>query len=269
MTDLTEPGQSVPGRLGVTARLDGDDLVLGLEPVPQVLHHGVVRASVLAFVIDAVAGVSVDRDPDAWSLTTDLSIRMLPVPAPVGLEARSQVVREGRRSVTCTSDIVDDAGNLLATGAVGFARLPRRPDDPPKPHVTPADAAVIFQGRGRLDRDLRDEAAIEVVDAAAGVVEVEVTAGLRNSAGTLQGAMVALVAEAATEDLVQTRFGTPAVVTDLDLRYLAQAPGDRIRTRSRLLGDTPESPVRIELLHGPDQRLTTLAFARAQTRPDQ
>ena len=34
--------------------------------------------------------------------------------------------------------------------------------------------------------------------------------------------MVALFAEAAAEELASARFGIPAVVTELDLRYLAQ-----------------------------------------------
>ncbi len=264
MTDLPSPGRSVPARLGVSARMEGDDLVLGLTSAPEIEHHGVVRASVLAFVVDAVAGISVDRDPDAWSLTTDLSLRMLPVVAPARFEARSTVVREGRRSVTCAVEVTDNEGRPVATSAIGFARVPRRDRDPPKPRVTPADAAVLFDGRPKLTRPLRDEAGIEVVDAAEGIVELDVTAELRNSAGTLQGAMVALLAEAAAEDLVAARFDLPAVVTDLDLRYLARAPRGRVRTRSQLLGDDPGAPMRIELRDMAADRLTTLVFARAR-----
>jgi acyl-coenzyme A thioesterase PaaI-like protein len=266
VTDLSAPGQSVPARLGVSARLEGEQLVLELTPVPEVLRHGVVRASVLAFVVDAVAGISIDTDPEAWSLTTDLSIRMLPVPAPARLEARSQVVRQGRRSVTCSVEVTDDHGHLVATSALGFARLPRREGDPPKPEVGPAEAAAMFDGRADLPRPLREEARIEVVDAANGIARVEVTPALRNSAGTLQGAMVALLAEAAAEDLVERRFGAPAVVTELDLRYLAQAPEGPVETRTSLLGDGPDAPLRVELHDTGVGRMTTLAFARAVTR---
>ena len=61
-----------------------------------------------------------------------------------------------------------------------------------------------------------------MLDPLAGALEMPVTPELRNPAGTLQGAMVALLAEAAAEELVSARFGLPAVVTELDLRYLAQ-----------------------------------------------
>jgi acyl-coenzyme A thioesterase PaaI-like protein len=224
----------------------------------------VVRTSAVTFVIDAVAGISVDTDPNAWSLTTDLSLHMQPTPAPSWLEGRSTVVRHGRRSVTCTTEVVDDRGRLLGIGALGFARVPRQEGDPPKPNISPADAARLFDGQERLDGPVREEAGIRAVDPANGVVEVEVVPELRNSAGTLQGAMVALIAEAAAEDLVTTRFDGPAVVTDLDLRYLGQARGGSVRTRSLLLGDRPDAPLRIELVDAADERMTTLVFARAQ-----
>ena len=47
-------------------------------------------------------------------------------------------------------------------------------------------------------------AGIVVLDPAAGSLEMEVTPELRNPAGTLQGAMVALFAEAAAEELART-----------------------------------------------------------------
>jgi acyl-coenzyme A thioesterase PaaI-like protein len=264
MTDISRAAHVVPGRLGVSAHLDGDALRLELTPRPEVLHHGVVRASVLAYVIDAVAGISVDTDPDHWTLTTDLSVRMRPVPAPALVAATSTIVRRGRRSVTSTVELTDGEGGLVAAGAIGFATVPRRPDDPPKPGVTPAVAARIFDGSPSLSRPLREEAGIEVLDAAEGVAQLEVTADLRNPAGTLQGAMVALLAEAAAEDLVATRFESPVVVTDLDLRYLAQAPNGPVRTRARLLGTGPDAPVQVELTDTSADRLTTLAFARTQ-----
>jgi acyl-coenzyme A thioesterase PaaI-like protein len=109
---------------------------------------------------------------------------------------------------------------------------------------------------------LRDEAGIEVIDAAEGIVQVDVTPALRNPAGTLQGAMVALVAESAAEDLVTTRYGSPVVVTDLDLRYLGPATVGPVRTRTRLLGDGPDAPIEVELIDLSEDRITTLVYAR-------
>jgi acyl-coenzyme A thioesterase PaaI-like protein len=263
MTDVSSVGDSVPSRLGVGARIDGGELVLELRPQEEALHHGVVRASVLSFVIDAAAGIPVDDDPEVWMLTTDMSVRMRPVPAPARVDTRMTVVRRGGRSVTCTVEVTDDRGAPVAAGAAGFARVPRRAGDPPKPLLTPEDAARLFSGVGRLSELLRDEAGIDVVDAAAGVVEVEVTPDLRNPAGTMQGAMVALVAEAAAEDLVAATFGRSVVVTDLDLRYLARVSTGPVRTRARLLGDTVGAPIEVQLVDTAADRLTTLVYARA------
>ncbi len=265
MTDVPTPATSVPARLGVAARLDDDGgLRLVLTPTPGVLAHGVVRASVLSYVVDACAGISVDDDPDVWTLTTDMTIRMRPAPAPDRIEATSRLVRRGRRSVTCTVELVDGHGASVASGAIGFAAVPRRPGDPPKPQVTPREAVALFDGVPVISRPLREEAAIDVLDPVDGVVEVAVRPDLRNPAGTLQGAMVALLAEAAAEELVAARFAVPAVVTDLDLRYLAQAPEGPVRTRARLLGDGPDAPIEVELVDRSADRLTTLVYARAQ-----
>ena len=67
------------------------------------------------------------------------------------------------------------------------------------------------------------------------------TEAVRNPNGTLQGGMVALLAESAAEDLLEARFGEPVVVTDLDIRYLARAEHGPVRTSCRLIGAGPEA----------------------------
>ncbi len=267
MTDLPTPATSVPGRLGTSARLEGEALVLELTPRPEVLHHGVVRASVLAFLIDAAAGIPLDRDPDVWTLTTDLSVRMRPVAAPSRADAFNTIVRQGRRSATCVVDVRSDRSEPLARGAIGFATVARKPSEGPKPMLTLDQAVHLFRGQPPLTRPLREEAGIEVVDAAAGVVQVELTPELRNPAGTLQGAMVALVAEAATEELVATRLGGPALVCDLDLRYLDRTGAGPVRTRCRPLGERADAPIEVELVDLSSDRVTTLVYARAVPVP--
>ena len=239
MTDISDHSRSVPARLGVSARFEDGQLMLDLTPQAATLHHGILRASVLAFVIDAAAGIGVDGGQDVWTLTSDLSVRMRPVPAPELVSSTSRLLRQGRRASSCLVDLAAGDGSPVASGVAGFTTIPRRPDDPPKPDMSPERAAEVLGGVADLERPLREEAGVEVIDAAAGIVELAVTPELRNPAGTLQGAMVALVAEAAAEDLVSTRLGAPAVVVDLDIRYLAQAHTGPVRTRSRLLGDRP------------------------------
>jgi acyl-coenzyme A thioesterase PaaI-like protein len=262
VTDMFTEGSVVVARMGVRARVDDGTFTLELDPRPETMRHGMVRVSVLSFLVDAVAGIMADDDPDAWALTSDMSVLVRPRPAPRRVSAVGRVLRRGRRSVTSAVELTDEAGEPMGTGAVGFAKLARRPTDPPKPQLSPDRAQSIFGGGTILTRPLREEVGIDVLDPANGVVQVEVTPPLRNPAGTLQGALVALVAEAAAEDLVSTRFESPAVVTDLELRYLAQAHTGPVRTRSRLLGTGPDAPVEIELVDTSVDRITTLVYAR-------
>ena len=267
MTDVLGDTMSVPSRLGVTAGVEDGEFRLQLRPQAPVLRHGAVRASVIAFMIDVAAGIVIDDEPDAWLLTSDMSVRMRPLAAPDWVGTRSAILRRGRRSATAVVDVVDEAGHPVATGAIGFATVPRRDTDPPKPPMPPERISSMFSAANVLTRPLREEVGLTVLDPTAGTVQMEVTADLRNPAGTLQGAMVALVAEVAAEELASTRFDLPAVVVDLDLRYLAQTGAGPVRTRSELLGDGPQAPIRVEIFDVSSDRLTTLVYARTAVIP--
>jgi len=263
MTDLPINITAVPSRLGVTALVDDRGLVTELEPHDAVLHHGVLRASVAAFMVDVAAGVTLDTNPDAWTFTTDLSLRVRPVPAPKKVWATSTILRQGRRSAHAYVEVVDEQGDAVAVGAIGFAHVPRKPTDPPKPIVSREQVAARFTARDPIARPLREAAGIVSIDPAAGVVEMAVRPEVCNPAGTVQGAMVALVAEAATEDLAAAALGQPVVVTELDIRYLGQATAGEVRSRCRVLGDRADDPVQVELIETVTDRVTTLVYARA------
>lgn len=264
MTDLPGDFMAVTTRLGASAHLEDGEFTLQLLPQTGTLHLGILRASVISFAVDVVAGILIDRDPDAWAFTTDMSIRMRPVQASDRLVARNTVLREGRRSVTCSVSVTSlSDGSQVASGALGFARVPRKPEDPPKVTLSPEQAPAHFTEFAGLNGPLRDEAGIQVIDAAQGIVEMAVTPGVVNPAGTLQGAMVALLAEAATEDFVASRIGAPVIVTDLDLRYLGKALVGPVRSRVQPLGDEPDAGVRVELVDTSTDQITTLVYARA------
>ncbi len=208
MTDLLDDNFNIPARLGVVAEIHDGEFRLGLHPRPELLRHGALRASLVAFLVDVAAGVVLDDDPEAWTLTSDMSVRMRPLPAPDFVSTRTTILRRGRRSAVATVDVVTEGGGPFATGAIGFTRVQRREDDPVKPPASPNRMATMFDGSRTLDRPLREEAGIVVLDPSTGALEMEVTHELRNPAGTLQGAMVALFAEAAAEELASARFDT-------------------------------------------------------------
>ncbi|MGH9017832.1 MAG: PaaI family thioesterase, partial [Acidimicrobiales bacterium] len=174
MTDISGLASSVPSRLGVMARYHDGELVLELAPPAETRHHGIVRASVLAFMIDAVAGIPMDQDAEAWTLTSDMTVRMRPIPAPARIDATTTTVRQSSRSATSMVELVTEAGAPIAVGAIGFVKVRRKETDPPKPVLPPGQAPMVLRRPGALTRPLREEAGIEVVDAAEGVVHVEV-----------------------------------------------------------------------------------------------
>jgi acyl-coenzyme A thioesterase PaaI-like protein len=268
MTDLPTNLTAVPSRLGSRALVDDRGLVVEIDDIQaEVLHHGILRLSVLSFLVDVSAGVTLDTDPESWAFTTDLSLRMPVRPAPGKVSATATILRQGRRSAHSLVEVVDEQQRLVAAGAIGFAHVPRKPDDPPKPGASPALIAERFTGLQRLSKPLRAEAGIVPIDPAHGVVEIAVRPEVCNPAGTLQGAMVALVAESAAEDLIGSWAGEPVVVAELDIRYLAQAKVGPVRTQSRLLGNRPDQPVEVRLTDTATGRLTTLAYARAVPVP--
>jgi acyl-coenzyme A thioesterase PaaI-like protein len=192
---------------------------------------------------------------------------MQAMPAPAKVTASTTILRRGRRSAHGLVEVIDEQRRLVAAGAIGFAHVPRKSDDPPKPLVSPAMLADRFTGRETLASPLRDEAGVIPIDPTRGVVEIAVRPEVCNPAGTLQGAMVALVAESAAEDLIGSLAGRPVVVTDLDVRYLAQANVGPVRTQCRLLGNGPGDPVEIRLVDTATGRISTLVYARAEPAP--
>jgi acyl-coenzyme A thioesterase PaaI-like protein len=269
MTDFLGEALSVPGRLGVVAEVCDGEFRLRLEPRPEVLRHGAVRASVIAFMIDVVAGIVLDDDPEAWMLTSDMSVRMRPLRAPASLSTRMTILRRGRRSSTATVDVVAGEDETVATGAIGFARVQRRETDPVKPTSSETRITTMFDASSTLTRPLREEAGVVVLDPAAGALEMQIRPDLRNPAGTLQGAMVALLAEAAAEEMASSRFDIPAVVNELDLRYLAQTGAGPVRSKCRLLEESPDAPIEVELFDTSSDRLTTLVYARTAVIPEE
>jgi acyl-coenzyme A thioesterase PaaI-like protein len=264
VTDLPTDITAVPSRLGSRALVDERGLVVEIRDIqPEILRSGVVRLSVLTFLVDVSAGVTLDTDPNAWTFTTDLSLRMTARRDPGTLTATTDLLRQGRRSAHGLVEVRDSRDGLVAAGAIGFARVPRKANDPPKPIVSPDLIARNFSGAGRLSVPLRDEAGIQALDPAAGIVEMPVTPEVCNPAGTVQGTMVAQVAESAAEDLVGSLAGEPVVVTELDIRYLAPANVGPVRTECRLLGTQPSDPVEVRLTDTGTGRLSTLAYARA------
>ncbi len=175
----------------MTGRFEDGELLLDLTPRAELLHHGVVRASVISFWSTRSPGISVDGDADVWTLTTDVTVRMRPVPAPSGVTPANTMLRGDDVGHLARSSHRRD-GTPVGTGAIGFATHPPQGGDPPKPIVPPEQAPTALPGPAPAHPPAAEEAGIEVIDAAEGVVQVEVTPELPQPGRHPEGAMVAL-----------------------------------------------------------------------------
>jgi acyl-coenzyme A thioesterase PaaI-like protein len=260
VTDLS-PIVSIPSRLGVTLHPGEDTLEARLAPAPTTCHHGRVRASAVVFLVDVVAGLQVDTDPDTWAFTSDLSLRLPDRPAPARLDARARLLRAGRRSTTSAVDLtVGD--EVFGSSTLGFARVGRRDGDPAKPEIDLPSWAEAWAAIPVIDVPLRDAAGIEVVDPRAGSVALDLRPELLNPAGALQGAMVSLVAEAAAEDAASHRADAAQVVVDLDIRFLGQARQGPVVSRVEPAAGGRSDAWRVTLVDEGADRIVTDVLAR-------
>lgn len=268
MTDLPVAATAIPNRLGTTMSWDEGDLVAHLTTMPATTVEGALRASVVVYLVDVAAGIQVDTDPEAWTFTSDLSLRLPRAAAPPRLDARTTVLRGGRRSVTADVALTDETGAPWGWSTIGFTRVPRRPGDPPKPTVDPADLSAAWERIPLLDEPLRAAVDIRVLEPSRGEAEIDVRPDLTNPAGALQGAMVALVVESAAEELASHRAGAPRFVTELDLRFLGQGRVGPVRSRAWFIGPPDDEVIRVELRDaGADDKLLTTALARTRPLP--
>lgn len=266
---MIPPEQTLAARIGIEGGIGADGLEhMELRPYPELVNRGVVRISAYALMADMLGGWVADMHAEEdWVFTTDLSIRAPVLRVPERVHGTTAPLRVGRKNVAAEVHMRDETGVLFAYSHVGFVRTPRRPGDHPKPDFE--GAAAEWGQRPRITSPLDDEAGIKVVDPVVGRVEVVLADTLRNPAGAMQGAMVALVGEVAAESLATHHLRRPHVVTDLDVRYLAMGRVGPIHTRATFIGAPESATMHVELRDsGLDDRLMTVVLARTTPAPE-
>jgi acyl-coenzyme A thioesterase PaaI-like protein len=265
-----DPAETIPARIGINGEWGNGTLEhLRLEPYPEIVHRGVVRASVLALVADMMGGWVADQHSQHdWVFTTDLSVRAPLRRVPPIIIATGRAQRVGKGTIATEVHMHDGDGALVAYSHTGFIRIGRRYGDDPKPDFESASERWAARRPARIDVPLDVAVGVEVVDAAEGIVEVELRDELRNPAGAMQGAMVALVGEVAAETMASHHLGVPHVVTDLDVRYLAMGRIGPVYSRAWFIGEPDHATMHVELRdRGNGDRLMTALLARTAPAP--
>lgn len=262
--------------LAISATRCEDGSTLASAPIhPRVCNEfGYLRIGVIATVID-VAGAALvltELHPDRIA-TIELTYQSQG-PGRVGpLLASARILRRGSVQIVIGVEVSDGHGRedlaqaeAIGTGLIVFRRLPKRDDHAriPAPAERSARAALGLPG-SRLDEPFLERAQLRVIDAAAGIVEIDNHDYVRNSFGTLNGGMVATLIEVAAEHAARARCGSDLVSADLAVHYVGQAGPGPLRTRTRVVRAGREHAVcRVELVDaGAGDRLLSIGMATA------
>jgi acyl-coenzyme A thioesterase PaaI-like protein len=265
---VTSQLETIHHRIGIAGVVADDRLQsVFLEPYPQLCAHGIVRISVWVLMADIMGGWEAEHSAGTdWTFTTDLSVRAPVLRVPVRVDGTAAALRAGKGNVSAEVEMRDESGALFAYSHVGFIRMKRRPEDPPKPDM--ASSAKNWGQRTLLTSLLAEAAGAQVIDPATGHVEVALDDSLRNPAGAMQGAMVALVGELAAEEIATHHLRRQHVVTDIDVRYLAMGRVGPVYSAASFIGPPEQGSIRIELRdRGNGDRLTAAVLARVAPAP--
>lgn len=208
--------------------------------------QGGMRLGIIAVVVDvAAASLSLAAlHPDrAATVTLAMQSRRAARCGPLVAEAR--IVRQGSKQIVSGIEVFDNAGadrtSPVASSLVCFQRLRFRGDHAALPELGahPVRSSMAHPA-ATLDRHFLERAATRVIDADAGVIEIDNHDWVRNSFGTLNGGMVASVIELAGEHAARSVLGPDLVSADLDIHYVGQGGDGPIRssaTRLRVADD--------------------------------
>lgn len=267
------PADHVMRDLRITFAPDGE-LDRALLPVlpPFLDANGALRVGVLSIFIDIMGGGAAIRavDPD-WIATGNLAVQVhRPIRTGV-VRGETRVLRAGRRSVVIAFDAHADGDGpaSVATATMTFSRLPRRDlqnfanreDDPAQ---GPRNFPVLGEG---LQVPVLERIGFRTLDAKAGVVEVPRSPYVINTLRSIQGGVVAMIAEVSCETIAASQLDRPVRMADVAVDYLELARVGPVRTRARILRRSADTALVYTELRdaGDGDRLLTIATATVLT----
>jgi uncharacterized protein (TIGR00369 family) len=234
--------------LNMTLAYNGKESSTTRVPVvPSVCNErGAVQAGVLATLVDLASGALAARVvyPDLTA-TGDLRIYSTQ-PAKTGeVAAVSSVLRAGRAAVVVKTEIVagiTGSSTSVGSGIATFYRLSRRDGNVEMVKDVISNQATTFRAEGPgLSEHLFDRAGLRVIDEASGVVELDMSAYVRNHIGALEGGMVANMADIAGQCAARTVAHKSMITYDLAMSYLSQGRVGPFYTRTEVLRLTGDS----------------------------
>jgi uncharacterized protein (TIGR00369 family) len=250
-------------RLEAEHRPDGTSSAW-IPMAPEVLSpSGMPALGAVTTLVDALGGgMAIPTVLPNWIATADLTLHLVARAAGDTLEARGRIARAGRTTVVLDVELFDeptDAPRGVAT--MTFSVIERKVEAPvwhrDPDELTRTSMALPESG---FRAHLHDVLGVQVIDAAAGVVELPIDDYARNSFGAVQGGAYGALAGVAAEASLNVACGAPVAAVDLHLTYLELGRVGPMRTATTVLRASPiEGVARVEVFDAGTDVLTTWA----------
>ena len=234
--------------------------------VPEICtDQGTMHVGVIVMLVDILGGLLTARAiyPD-WFATANLFMHTTGRASSGVVVATGLVIRSGRTTVVIEVDICKEAGDStgsstsIGSAIMTFSRLPRREDTLKFKVDEDSNEAFHFSMDGSgLSQHYLDEVGLHILDEGAGVVELNMSDYIRNSLYSINGGMVATLADIAGQYAARKATGKPLITTDLEVHYLEQGKAGPFQTKTTVLRKTEDTALtRVEVIdRGADDRL--------------
>jgi len=242
--------------------------------VPEICSdNGSIHVGVLATLTDVLGGFLVMETflPD-WMATANLSIHSTGRVLSGVVFATGRVIRSGRSTATVSAEVFSSNGtavrseDMAASVMITYSRL----------EGIRAGSGAGFQkgrcvdfqlpdGNSRLERHVIDKTGLQFAQEKPGKTVLNMTEYVRNSFGSLQGGMIAMMADTAGQSAARAATGMRLTTVDLILHYLSPGRFGPFITDTQMLRSNNASALsRVEVKDaGDDHRTIAVAMNMA------
>ncbi len=265
MAGVYPPPDQVLSAMGIEVSWQADDNLIGRALVDtSLLGRDGLPPGVGSLVpaVDLVAGSRVARVAEGdWLATSDVWLYER-APLETGpLDVATRLLRVGKRSSVVAVE-VSAGGRPVADSTIEFSRI-RRDATPLDTQKAPPTGEWIRLGSGDLLSAPLDQACgFRIVDADAGVVELDRHRFVNNSIGTLQGGVIAMMADVAATAVA----GPGSRAVELHFRFLDQTGDGPARSAAKVVRrDAAGLVVAVEIVDTSTGRLVAWASCRVES----
>lgn len=247
---------------------NGEEYRAGLRATTHLsAAPGGLRAGIWAALADLVGGAVAARTvrPD-WIATSDMAVHLFSPVYDGELHVATRLLRHGKRAAIIEVNFFagEQKQRRVGLATLGFSILKARGEIQRMTEQAEAPRTEFGHAQRPLTQDILDRLGVEILDPGRGQIRLEPTAYNCNTLGTVQGGVLALLADEAGQSLGRRVGEANWVTRDMTLHYLALGRTGPLETEAEILSQSEESAlVRVEILdRGEANRLILAATLR-------